>query len=107
MKAVHPMKSLIAPLVCALLLGCAAPPKQTAPSRSAGPATPAKTSTASSAKDTQQETVVCSDESATGSNIRRRRCERITEELRRERQAQVDALQQRGSANAGAPSGVR
>lgn len=98
------MKHLIAPLACALLLGCAAQPEQAA---SARPAAPANTSTASRSKDAKEAPVVCSDESATGSNIRRRRCERMTEELRRERQAQVDALQRPGTANAGPPSGVR
>ena len=98
------MKSLIAPLACVLVLGCAVQPEQAAPAK---PAAPAKTSAASNPKDAKEAPVVCSDESATGSNIRRRRCERMTEELRRERQAQVDALQRPGTANAGPPSGVR
>ena len=90
------MKRLITLLASALLLGCATAPADKAPSK--------KNAATSTAKE---ETVVCSDESATGSNIRRRRCERMTEELRRQRQAQVDALQRPGTANAGAPSGVR
>jgi len=46
--------------------------------------------------------VECVDESPTGSNIKRRRCYANDPESRRQRQAQIDALQRPARANSGA-----
>ncbi len=48
----------------------------------------------------------CRDDSATGSNIRHHHCERVTEEMRRQRQAQINALQRPSGSNAGAAAGT-
>ena len=60
------------------------------------PAAPATTAAKSAAP------VECVDESPTGSNIKRRRCYANDPESRRQRQAQIDAMQRPNRPNSGA-----
>lgn len=64
-------------------------------------AKPAAAPTAASTTAAKDGVLECTDASPTGSNIRRRRCERVTEEMRRDRQARVQGLQRPGGSNGG------
>lgn len=89
-------------LICLLavtLTACAAP--------AAKPTAPKAVATKIAAAPATGEQIVCTDETATGSNIRRRRCERLTDELRRQRQAQINRLQRPSGANSATSSGVK
>lgn len=82
--------TLITTALTALLLSaCAA---------SSGP--PATGKTATAAKSAAP--VECVEESATGSNIKRRRCYANDPESQRQRQAQIDAMQRPNRPNSGA-----
>lgn len=60
------------------------------------------TSAGTTATAASKPAVECLDESPTGSNIKRRRCYANDPESRRQRQAQIDALQRPARANSGA-----
>ena len=49
---------------------------------------------------------VCSDDSPTGSNIHRHRCELLTEEQQHQRQQLIDALQRRSGVRTGSADAV-
>lgn len=51
--------------------------------------------------------MVCDDQASTGSNIRRRHCYLETEEMRRAKQQQIDALHQGAPVNAAKPTGIQ
>lgn len=94
-----PFTTPFAPGLLALLLtACATPTPRAAP---LGAGT--KSSTTATSGDGS--VLVCDDYASTGSNIRRRHCYRETEEMRRARQQQIDALHQSAPVNAAKSSG--
>lgn len=112
-RSPFPLPHLAALLIAAALSGCAAPAPAPSPapvSAKRAPATaaaaakstaPAKTAKAPPPASSDDSVVVCEDEAATGSNIRKHKCYRETAEMRRQKQEQIDALHRAQGANSG------
>jgi hypothetical protein len=99
--------TLFAPGLLALILtACATPgaPPATARTPPVGAATPTATI---ATPHPEGSVMVCDDQASTGSNIRRRHCYLETEEMRRAKQQQIDALHQGAPVNAAKPTGIQ